>query len=96
MSVIKHMHISHCHYCLYSRTDVHQFESGICTVCGVEQTMGTGIEEMRNEGNSSLFTPHSSLSGWYDLQGRRLDGKPAQKGIYIYNGKLKMLTKKEK
>ena len=24
---------------------------------------------------------------WYTLDGRRLDGKPAQKGIYIYNGK---------
>jgi hypothetical protein len=31
-------HISHCNYCLYSRTDVHQFEHGVCTVCGVEQT----------------------------------------------------------
>lgn len=25
--------------------------------------------------------------GWYDLQGRKLDCKPTQKGIYIYNGK---------
>lgn len=24
---------------------------------------------------------------WYDLQGRRLDGKPTKTGIYIYNGK---------
>ena len=27
---------------------------------------------------------------------KHMNGKPAQKGIYIYNGKLKMLTKKEK
>ena len=24
---------------------------------------------------------------WYDLNGRKLSGKPAQKGIYINNGK---------
>ena len=24
---------------------------------------------------------------WYDLQGRKLEGKPTQKGIYINNGK---------
>jgi hypothetical protein len=24
---------------------------------------------------------------WYDLQGRRLSGKPTRKGIYIYKGK---------
>jgi hypothetical protein len=23
---------------------------------------------------------------WYDLQGRRLSGRPTQKGIYIHNG----------
>ncbi len=25
--------------------------------------------------------------GWYDLSGRKLDGVPTQKGLYIYNGK---------
>ena len=44
-----------------------------------------GIIEM--EANSSLFTLHSSLSAWYDLQGRKLQGKPSQKGIYINNGR---------
>jgi hypothetical protein len=24
---------------------------------------------------------------WYDLQGRRLSGKPARKGLYLQNGK---------
>jgi hypothetical protein len=37
--------------------------------------------------NSSLFTLHSSLSGWYTLDGRKLDGKPTKKGMYIVNGK---------
>ena len=25
--------------------------------------------------------------GWYTLDGRKLDGKPAKKGLYIVNGK---------
>jgi hypothetical protein len=51
----------------------------------------TGIESMANgqwtEDNSSLFTLHSSLPGWYTLDGRRLNGRPTAKGIYVYNGK---------
>ena len=29
----------------------------------------------------------SARQGWYDLQGRRLNGTPQRKGIYIHNGK---------
>jgi hypothetical protein len=46
---------------------------------GDEQTTGittTNAEPSTNEG-----------IGWYDLSGRRLQGKPAQKGVYIQNGK---------
>ena len=28
-----------------------------------------------------------ATAGWYTLDGRKLDGKPTKKGIYIYNGK---------
>ena len=46
----------------------------------------TGIIDA--EADSSLFTLHSSLKeGWYDMQGRRLTGKPTAKGLYINNGK---------
>ena len=45
----------------------------------------TGI--VSAEANSSLFTLHSSLSEWYTLDGRKLQGKPTQRGIYINNGK---------
>ena len=45
----------------------------------------TGI--VSAEANSSLFTIHSSLSEWYTLDGRKLSGKPTQRGIYINNGK---------
>ena len=43
----------------------------------------TGIVEMRNEGNEG----NGENAIWYDLNGRRLQGKPAQKGLYIVNGK---------
>ena len=45
----------------------------------------TGIIEA--EANSSLFTLHSSLKeAWYSLDGRKLAGKPTQKGLYINKG----------
>ena len=46
----------------------------------------TGIIE--TVANSSLFILHSSFKeGWHTLDGRKLAGKPAQKGLYINNGK---------
>ena len=45
----------------------------------------TGIAEA--EANSSLFTLPSSLSGWYTLDGRRLNGMPAAPGLYIHGNK---------
>lgn len=41
---------------------------------------------MDAEANSSLFTLHSSLSEWYDLQGRKLAANPTQRGVYIHHG----------
>ena len=47
----------------------------------------TGVIEV-NEVNASLEFNDNS---WYDLQGRRLGGKPTQSGLYIYNGKKVLL-----
>ena len=40
------------------------------------------------EATGVRLTPNASLDGeeWYDLSGRRLSGKPTQRGIYINNG----------
>lgn len=43
----------------------------------------------RDSGN--LFTLHSSLNVWFTLDGRRLSGKPTRPGIYILNGKKKVI-----
>jgi len=42
---------------------------------GIETTISE-IEKMRNEGNETYF----------DLQGRKLSGKPSKEGVYIKNG----------
>ena len=34
------------------------------------------------------------LDNWYTLDGKKLDGEPTEKGIYIYKGK-KVIKKKE-
>ena len=44
----------------------------------------TGVGELRTE-NRRIE------NSFYDLQGRRLNGKPTQKGIYIHNGKKEVL-----
>lgn len=38
-------------------------------------------------GTMDTRTGEISTDGWFDLNGRRLSGKPAQKGLYINNGK---------
>lgn len=44
----------------------------------------SGIESIDN---SQFANDNSSLSGWYTLDGRRLNGRPTTKGIYVYKGK---------
>lgn len=48
----------------------------------------TGIVEP--EMDSSFVTRHSSIQGWYTLDGRRLTGKPVQRGVYV-NGQRKVV-----
>lgn len=43
----------------------------------------TDIKSIRN----SQFTIENEAGAWYTLDGRKMSGKPAQKGIYIHNGK---------
>lgn len=53
---------------------------------GEDEEEATGIVEV--ETNTSLSTLQSSLKdAWHTLDGRRLQGKPTQGGIYIKNGK---------
>jgi hypothetical protein len=71
-----------------------QFYLNLCTLCLYgdkflwldEDGKTTGITEvvrMRNMGDDS----------WYSLDGRRLQGKPATKGIYIYKGSKVVISR---
>lgn len=63
---------------------VDEFSAGINSLTldfGDEETT-TGIINL-----TSLSSMGEGSADWYTLDGRRLSGKPAQKGIYINNGK---------
>ena len=48
-----------------------------------DEGKATGILEVE----SGKVKAESYAEGWYDLQGRKLSGKPTQKGLYINNGR---------
>ena len=48
------------------------------------QTTGVSI-------HNSQFTIHNEAGAWYDLQGRKLAGRPTQKGVYINKGKKQVV-----
>ena len=48
----------------------------------VEINDPTGIISIHN----AQFIMHNE-DVWYDLQGRKLEGKPTEPGVYIYKGK---------
>ena len=45
-----------------------------------------GFEESTTSIHSSLFTSDNDAGVWYCIDGRRLNGKPTQKGVYIVDG----------
>ena len=42
------------------------------------------IKEVKSEGVKS---EKSGVEGWFSLDGRRLNGRPSAKGLYIHNGR---------
>ena len=59
--------------------DVDSEKNGYMDECAMEINDPTGIASM-----SDVRSQMEDV--WYDLQGRKLEGKPTQKGIYICNG----------
>lgn len=50
-----------------------------------------GTTGIRNIDNSAINNLQSDGDAWYDLSGRRLNGKPGRAGIYIHNGRRVMV-----
>ncbi len=53
---------------------------------GVEMTMYMFYSKIGTSNVSSQLYNIPSASQWFDLNGRRLNGKPVSKGVYINNG----------
>ena len=53
---------------------------------GDEET--TGIVDIEHK---TLNIEHLAGGAWYDLSGRKLSGKPTAKGLYIHNGKKRII-----
>ena len=51
--------------------------------------IGLGFEDEETTGISLTpsLSPEGEGSGYYTIDGRKLNGKPTQKGVYIMNGK---------
>ena len=48
----------------------------------------TGIVDIEH---GTLNNEHLAGGAWYDLSGRKLSGKPTAKGLYIHNGKKRII-----
>jgi len=78
-------HTEVCQYCTTPfEPEQHQVVDGKCVVCGTEIDSPTGVETM-SDGRGKMS------DAWYDLQGRKLNFKPTQKGVYINNGKMRVI-----
>ncbi len=51
---------------------------------------GDGTTEVRSIDNGQLIIDNEA-GAWYSLDGRKLSGMPTQKGVYIVNGKKKIV-----
>ena len=49
---------------------------------GDGETTGVVNEELRMKNEES-----ATATGWYTIDGRKLNGKPGEKGVYILNGR---------
>lgn len=64
----------------------HNLQSDVLAISFVDNSEVTGIQAVDGEEPAA-----GNSEGWYTLQGVKLEGKPTQKGIYIYNGKKVMV-----
>ena len=61
--------------------------NGSAAVNAPRLVIGFGGGEGTTSIDASLVNSEEVNSVWYDLNGRKLQGKPTQKGVYIQNGK---------
>ena len=55
--------------------------SPVVSFTTTEEDIVTGVENVQRN------PAKGQRDGWYTIDGRRLSGKPVEKGVYIHNGK---------
>jgi len=59
-------------------------ERGYCTMEDIKSIAPSWMRAIRD---ISIPDSQFSTDGWFTLDGRRLDGQPTRKGLYIHQGK---------
>ena len=74
------------------------FKLNVLTAGDIESTanvrafvLNFGDDETTSINEELRMKNEESAGVWYDLQGRKLNGKPTAKGLYIYKGKKAMV-----
>lgn len=62
-------------------TNTKDFIQGIYTTA-----TGSDLVAKLGDGETTGILNIGQFDNWYDLQGRRLNGKPTRQGVYINNG----------
>lgn len=62
-------------------------DDNIAALNAIADQLANELETYRASGIKRVTQSEAADAVWYDLQGRRLQGAPQQKGIYIYRGK---------
>jgi hypothetical protein len=62
-------------------------DDNIAALNAIADQLANDLETYRASGIKRITQSEATDAVWYDLQGRRLQGAPLQKGIYIYRGK---------
>ena len=73
-----------------------------CSYCGTDNENHTNdlyltiqLPQPREDKDTSneIIDKNESVSGWWDILGRRLQGEPAESGIYLHNGKKILIVR---
>ena len=72
---------------IYAQRAYFQLKNGLTADNVQNASMFFGEDNEVSEVNEVIASLEVNDNSWYDLQGRKLNGKPAQKGLYIVNGK---------
>ena len=60
---------------------------GPILIVPTEISITTGLNEAAPQIDNGQLTIDNASDSWFTIDGQKLSGKPAKKGVYIHNGK---------